>query len=397
MAERCGVLVVTSSDSTVRSFLLGHIRGLLPHYDVTVTANCPADQLQPHLPHGTHFAPNHIQRPIKPLADLKELIRLTRTIRHNHYWAVHTYTPKAGLLGITAATLARTPIRIHTFTGQVWATRTGPTRTLLRTLDKLVATLATHTLVDGHSQRQYLIDEHVLKPHQGTVLAQGSIAGVDTERFKPNPTTRHHTRTQHGITDTDTLAVFIGRLNHDKGVPDLVKAFTKARQHHPNLHLMLVGPDEEHLTPTLHTLAGPHHHHLHITGPTTTPEHHLTAADIVTLPSYREGFGVSVLEAAACAVPAIVSRIYGLADSIIDGETGLFHDPGDTDQLADALVRLCEDEAERRFLGANARRRAIEEFGHQVVTDALVAFYDGLRGAPATVDLTEGPIEATHG
>ena len=378
MVQRRRILVVTSADATVRAFLLGHITALQQHYDVTVTANCPPEQLAGHLPPGTQFAPNHIVRPINPLHDLRELIRLTTWIRRQHFWAVHTYTPKAGLLGTLAATLARTPNRIHTYTGQVWATRTGPTRTLLRTLDKLIATTTTHTLVDGNAQRQFLIDHHVLKPGQATVLAHGSIAGIDTNRFKPNPHTRHTIRTHHNIAPTDTLALFVGRLNRDKGVPELVEAFTKARTTTPNLHLMLVGPDEEHLTPHLRTIANQHHHHLHITGPTTTPEHHLTAADILTLPSHREGFAVTPMEAASCGLPVIVSNIYGLADAIVEHETGLFHEPGDVDGLARQLVRLAEDPQERRWMGDNARRRVLEQFQCATVTEALVEFYGQL-------------------
>ena len=116
-----------------------------------------------------------IERRTSPLRDLRALVGLVRLFRAHHYALVHSVTPKAGLLAMAAAWLARVPLRIHTFTGQVWATRKGPTRAMLRAIDSLIARFATHVLVDSRSQREFLIANRVGAASKSVVLAEGSI------------------------------------------------------------------------------------------------------------------------------------------------------------------------------------------------------------------------------
>src|SRR5262249_29157030 len=158
---------------------------------------------------------------------------------------VQSVTAKAGLLAMVAAWATRIPVRVHTFTGQVWATRTGFSRAALKLLDKLVARAATFVLADSPSQREYLVAEGIIQPSKSAVLGKGSISGVDPARFRPDPSARRIVRESLAIAECAVTLLFVGRLHRDKGVLDLARAFARLADRRPDVHLVIVGPDEE--------------------------------------------------------------------------------------------------------------------------------------------------------
>src|SRR5439155_130500 len=149
------------------------------------------------------------------------------------------------------------------------------------------------------------------------------------------------------------LVLYIGRLKRDKGVLDLVAAWKTLAPVHPILHLAVVGPDEDGLDGEIRATAGkdllPR---LHISGFTSEPEATINAANILALPSYREGLGNVILEAGACELPVVASKIYGIVDALREGETGLMHPPGDRAALAQCIDTLVRDPLLRARLGA---------------------------------------------
>jgi glycosyltransferase involved in cell wall biosynthesis len=311
-----------------------------------------------------------IERRISPLSDLLALARLVSLFREQRFDLVHSITPKAGLLAMTAAWLARVPARLHTFTGQVWVTRTGPARALLRFMDSLIARYATHVLVDSRSQRDFLIAQRIVSAAKSDVLANGSICGVDGRRFRPDGEARARVRTELGAAGGDVVFLFVGRLAKDKGVPDLVAAFARVAERHPATRLVLVGPDEERL--------GRAAERVHWVGGTDRVEDYMAAADVFCLPSHREGFGQVALEAAASGLPVIASRIYGLTDAVADGETGLLHPPGDIETLVQLMEKLLRQPDLRQRLGNVGRSRALGDFSADRVSQALLDCYRGI-------------------
>lgn len=356
------IALVTASPMTIKAFMQGHIRAWAESCDVTVFvhASSPGEFDDEALP--IEVKPVRIERRISPWYDLAALITLIRQLHLGGYDAVVSVTPKAGLLAMLAAWVVNTPLRMHIFTGQVWATRKGFSRMLLRFLDRLTAMLATDVLADSESQRQFMIAEGVVSDARSTVLAHGSICGVDVQRFRPDEQARRAIRAAQGIADSDVLLLFLGRLNPDKGVLDLGVAFAGLAAMYEHVHLLFVGPDEASMRTSLESCCKPVAARLHFVNYTNTPERYMAAADIFCLPSYREGFGTVVIEAAAVGVPAVASRIYGLTDAVLDSETGLLHEPHDVDDLRSALARLIRDPALRKRLGATARKRALRHF-----------------------------------
>jgi glycosyltransferase involved in cell wall biosynthesis len=308
------------------------------------------------VPEGVEVQDVEIRRKISVWHDVVALWKLWRFYRRHRFKAVVTVTPKAGLLGMLAARLARIPVRVHWFTGQVWTTRKGPMRALLRSIDRLTAACATDVLADSPSQKEFLVREGVVTGDRISVLGQGSISGVNTGRFRPDPEARQQIRTELQIPASAPCLVYVGRMSKEKGVKDLLAAFGGLREEFADLHLILVGPDEESILPRSR-IPG-----LHVVGYTNNTEAYMNASDIICLPSYREGFGSVLIEGAACGLPAVASRIYGVTDAVVENETGLLSPARDIAALAQSIRLLLSDDDLRLRLGKNAYERALASF-----------------------------------
>ena len=375
-ASRPRICFVVSSPMTATAFLTHHIRVLSERYAIDLVVNAEPGSIEhPDLRRATlHRA--HIVRRIAPLDDLRGLVELTRILRRGGYAAVHSLTPKAGLLTAIAGWLSRVPVRVHTYTGQVWATRTGAHRWFLKQLDRVIARLNTHVLADSRSQLAFLREHRVLAARRGEVLGSGSVGGIDPRRFKPSPEARARIRSELDIAPGALVFVYLGRLKRDKGVLELVRAFERVARAGEDRFLIFVGPDEDGLIPQIRSLAADSAGRLRFVGWSGQPESYLAAADVFCLPSHREGFGSVILEAAAAGLPAIGSRIYGITDAIEDNVTGILFERGDAVALAHAMEKLAQDPILRSKLGAAARTRALRDYSEDALSSALASFYE---------------------
>ena len=360
-------------ESAVKAFLLNHLRALSQFYDITVIVNTDNPNFLEEVGIKAKVIPLKIAREIRLFSDLICLFKLIKIFNHQHFVAVHSITPKAGLLGMLAAWVVRVPFRVHTFTGQVWETKVGFKRFILKNLDRLIGFLTTVNLSDGHAQLSYLIDEKVLYNFKSRVFLKGSIAGVDSNKFKSNIDVRLLVRQQLGILDEAIIFLFVGRLNREKGVLDLAHAFKQLSTN--RLHLLFVGSDEQNMQAEIMSIIGMDKPNLHFVGYMNTPEAYMAAADVLCLPSYREGFNNVTIEAAAIGIPVIASHIYGITDAVVDGETGLLHAPRDIDAIKQSMQTLIDNKPLRLKLGEQARQRVIKDFDNKDITQAWLNFY----------------------
>ncbi|MCC6473473.1 MAG: glycosyltransferase [Burkholderiales bacterium] len=333
-----------------------------------------------------------LRREIAPLHDAAGLVQLLFYFLRQRPDGVVSVAPKAGLLAMIAARLAGVPLRCHIFQGEVWATRRGAMRRLLRTSDRITAALASHVLVVSASERDFLVREGIVSSGKATVLGSGSIRGVDTARFAPDPAARAQVRIEMAIPAGHRVILFLGRLKRDKGVVDLARAFALVAPARADWHLLLVGPDEDDLRTEVEAACGPDlRARLHIADLTPHPQRYVAAADILCLPSHREGFGNTILEAGAARLPVVASRIYGIEDAAVEGETALLHRPGDAVDLAARLGALMDDPALRERLGAAGQVRVLECFKEEDVVARYARYFSerlasggGREHGPAT-------------
>ncbi len=372
------IAIVVTTPLIVRFFLYKHIEKMTINYSVVVLTTVEKAELLDILPQDVQFLPVPIKRNINLIADIRTLFQLIQIFHKEKFDLVHSVTPKAGLLAMLAAKLVSVPNRVHTFTGQVWVTRKGVKRILLKLLDKVIVFCATTVLIDSHSQREFLLKENVVTSGNSKVLADGSISGVDLSRFHVDLDRRNIIRTTLKLDEKAILILFVGRITYDKGVLELAKAFVLLHEKYPEAKLLYVGPDEEKLLPILENVLNSYISSVQFIPYTTEPEHYMQAADIFCLPSYREGFGSVIIEAAACGVPAVASRIYGLTDAIEENTTGLLVEPGNDLELANVLERVVADRDLRNSLAEAAHRRAILRFSQERLTKELLNLYSDL-------------------
>jgi glycosyltransferase involved in cell wall biosynthesis len=364
---------VVSSPMTAIAFLNGHIDYLATDFDITVVCNFDGSESQ--ISQNATMKNIKVIRPISPLTDAFAIVRLSRFLRQGKFDIVHSVTPKAGLITAVSGWLARTPIRVHWFTGQVWVLSKGAKRQLMKYLDKLIAKLSTQVLVDSSSQRKFLMDEGVINARKSQVLGSGSIAGVDTSRFRPDPIVRTAIRHELGIDqNTEKIIIFVGRLTHDKGIDLLLDVYSSGELHN-NPFLILVGPDEGHYLQRLNSFDKSKRDRIRYIPYTPSPEHYLAASDIFCLPTFREGFGLSIIEASAVELPVVSSKIYGVVDAVEDQLTGILIDPSDSTQLKLALNRLLSDPDEMIRMGALGRTRVLKNWQARQLQTELRNFY----------------------
>lgn len=368
----CFVVAVPSS---AQVFLKDHIEALREDYDVYIAGNISSSEEVVGL-NVCSYQHIDIEREISIKNDLKAVRQLSSYFRKMKFDAVHSVTPKAGLVSALAGFLARIPVRIHIFTGQVWATRKGAMRFMLKSIDWLIAKLNTHILVDGASQCQFLVDEGVVSAKKAQVLGDGSIAGVNIQRFEPTEDSRKSARQELNIADDKVVFVFMGRLNHDKGMYELLPAFDKLVETNKNVFLLLFGADEENVSATFGNYKNLNKENFLSYGLTKEPQRMLQAGDVFVLPTYREGFGSSVIEAACLGLPTITSDAYGVLDASIPGETGLRCKVGDVETLYACMEELAGDAEKRKRFGDAGRKRVLEKFAGSVVVKHWKQFYD---------------------
>jgi glycosyltransferase involved in cell wall biosynthesis len=225
-------------------------------------------------------------------------------------------------------------------------------------------------LVDGPSQLEFLVRDGMIDRRKATVIGHGSIAGVDTSRFRPDPEVRSALRRELGISPSALVVCFVGRVKREKGFHDLVEAVRLLRMELPVV-LLAVGEDEDELIPGAAAVLGDS---LCFVGQVSAVEKYLACSDVFALPSYREGFGLSVIEASATELPVVVSDIYGLADSLVIGVTGLSVPPKEPSALAETLRVLLLDPQTSREYGIAGRQRVEREFRQDQVVAAYVTY-----------------------
>lgn len=369
------ICFVVAQPGTARSFLKGPIELLSEHFDVYLAANFSNnDDVSDMKLAGWKHIP--IERRPSIGADIKALKLLTKYFKEENFDATHSITKKASLLCCIAAKRAKVACRIHHFTGQMWSTMTGFRRWFYRYLDVMMVKRDNHFLVDGYSQQKYLEEHKVLKPGQSDVLGNGSICGANTVRFKTNNESRERIRKELNIADETCVYIFLGRLKREKGINELYDAYNTILPQCPKSLLLLVGTDEEHCAERFGEYENfKEGNNVLFYGRTPKPEDLLNAADVFVLPTYREGFGLSVLEASCVGIPVICSDTYGVMDAMQDDVTGLRCKTYDVETLANCMRKLYEDADLRKELGRNGTKYVQEKFSGEYMSQCWLQYY----------------------
>lgn len=321
-----------------------------------------------------------MERKIAPLKDLVSLFRLVRVFRKEKPDMVHSITPKAGLLSMMAAWLARVPVRVHTFTGLLFPYAKGWKRVLLRMTDTLTAGCATHVIPEGDGIREDLIRSGITKKPL-KVLGFGNLRGVDMDHYSRTESILKQAsrlRLRLGISGEAFVFLFVGRFDRDKGIEELVRATCLLEREGYDIHLLMVGGEDSDGKPLskaiLKVMALSKRIHLS-DGWQDDVRPWYAAADALVLPSYREGVPNVVIEAGAMDLSSIVTDINGSREIIREGENGLIVSSGDEDALYEAMKRFVLEPELSHEMAMKAREMIGNRFNQSYVRNCQKDFY----------------------
>lgn len=315
-----------------------------------------------------------IERRISPFKDLKTLFTLRKIFRKERPDMVHSITPKAGLLGMMAAKMAGVKVRVHTFTGLVFPSAIGLKRKILKFTDKMTCRCATHVIPEGHGVKKDLINNKITKKPL-KVLGYGNIRGIDFGYYTISDEVK--TAAKEFEDRSKFTFLFVGRIVRDKGVEELVEAFCRLKAENNEIRLLLVGGYDDGIDPVSESTRKKieQTEGIFFNDFASDVRPFYAASDCFVLPSYREGFPNSVLEAGAMGLPCIVTNINGANEIIAEKENGLIVPPQDADSLYLAMKWIAEDKELYNKLKSNAKPMIESRFDRNFVWSCLKDFY----------------------
>jgi glycosyltransferase involved in cell wall biosynthesis len=363
-----------------------HLRGQLAHmralgHRVTLLTHGPDEGLERiSRREGVHVVDVPMSREIAPLADLSALSRLVTLLARLRPDVVHASTPKAGLLGMLAACVLGTPIRIYMLRGLRLETTSGVKRAILWGCERVSMSCAHHVVCVSPSLRERAVGLGLLAPGQGLVLGNGSSNGLDATRFAATPAVvalAASLRGELGIPSGALVLGFVGRMTRDKGIDELLQAFHSLALEWPNLYLLLVGDfeDGDPVSDGARHLCQQHPRIMQ-TGFVREPEPYYHMMDVLAFPSWREGFPNVPLQGAASCLPVVAFDATGSRDAVLDGSTGALVPLGDVDALAASISTYLAEPDTRRAHGEAGRRWVSEAFEPEVVWQEAARLYE---------------------
>ena len=366
---------LTAHDKTL-GLLKGQINYISGEFDVILVANDTGSLKTLAENEGVDFRAVAMKREISLLSDLKSLFALIRLFRREKPDIVHANTPKGALLGMAAAKLAGVKHRLYNVNGLRFETTAGNLRRLLITMEKIACACATKVIPQSNGVAEVLRKEKITKKPL-KVIHNGSGNGVDIARFDPaDPEIAEKALGLKGDHSAVTF-VFVGRLVKDKGINELVGAFSRLTKEGVDGRLFLLGNYEDNLDPIKKETREEIERNDRIVecGYQKDIRPWLRASDVFVLPSYREGFPNVVLEALAMGLPCVVSDVNGAPDAVKEGLNGIIVPKKDEEALYKAMKKMTADGSLRAEMGENARPYVAERFNRPDVWRETLRMY----------------------
>ena len=379
---------ITTVPLSLKVLLKGQLRFMASNgFDVKGVSSEGEELREVHENEGIAVEAITMSRKITPFQDLKSLWEMWNFLRKEKPQIVHTHTPKAGIIGMLAARLAGVPHRLHTVAGLPLMEAIGTKRKILNFVEKLTYSSATRVYPNSKGLYDFILQNNFTQSNKLKIIANGSSNGIDTTFFSPDQVTeleRVTLREKLNIQPDNFVFVFVGRIVSDKGINELIKAFSELQAVENNeptgIKLLLVGGLENDLDPlNPETLAEINQNKDIISvGFQQDVRSFFAIADALVFPSYREGFPNVVMQAGAMGLPSIVSDINGCNEIIVEGENGLIIPPKNVEKLKEKMLTLAKDKNLYTKLKGNSRRMIENRYEQSVVWNALLEEYEGL-------------------
>lgn len=363
------ICYVATIPLTIRSFFIPQLKYLSDNgFDVTVV--CSDDgKIAGELGEKVHFHGIIIPRGLSLYGSLNAIKELKQYFKEQQFDLIQYSTPNAALYAAIAAKSVGCKVRNYHLMGYRYLGAKGVNRLILKSIEKITCRLSTSIECVSRSNLELGVKEKVFRRDKATVVWNGSSGGVDLERFdyKKRTEWRAELRKQLGYKDKDFIFGFVGRITRDKGINELLEAFFKLND---DSKLFIIGSNENDGTFDSElwnkALSNPN---VYVHNPSDEIEKYYAMIDVLVLPSYREGFGNVIIEAAAMGTPAIVSDIPGPKDAILVNKTGLSVKLKSVNDLVHAMQRIrceCIDE-----MGSEAENFIKENYDSMVLCEKI--------------------------
>lgn len=374
---------ITTVPISLNILLKGQLKYLSNYFEVIGIASKGELLDEVNKREGVQVIGVNMERGIHPVKDLISLFQLYKHLKKEKPVIVHSITPKAGLLSMLAGKMAGVPVRMHTFTGLIFPSKSGLMQRILIKTDQLLCWAATDVYPEGNGVRKDLLRYKITsKPLK--VLANGNVNGIDTTYFNPDFFSAQNKKTfrqELHISENTFVFIFVGRLVGDKGINELVRAFRKLNSTgKQRSKLLLAGPFERELDSLHPETEREIRENPDILSVGYQPDvrPYFSIADALVFPSYREGFPNVVLQAGAMGLPSIVTDINGCNEIIVEGKNGTIIPPKDANTLETVMRRFMDQPEYVAQLAKNARRMITDRYEQLAVWDALLEEYKRL-------------------
>ncbi len=368
------IIISTSSFISVEAFLLTFIKTLSNNFEVFVITNLnqlSKDEIN-NYKKKYNFKLLHIpiKRKINLFYDFITLLRMIYLIYKIKPQISVSLNPKAGLLTSLSAYINMVNIRVHIFNGQIWYNKIGFKKKFLKFFDYLTFQFSNNILCESFSQKNFLV-KNGFSSKDINILGYGSMMGVNTSNFKPNLKLRNILREKFNIKKSDKVCMYVGRINYDKGLKLIIHA-----SHHfvnrDNIFFVLVGDNEIEDFEFFNLIKS--QNNIIYLGHQQKVNEILNIADLVMLPSLREGFGISVIEASSLEKATIVSDIDGLKDTVLNHETGLLFEVNNKNDFIKKITFLLDNEKIVKKMGKKARENVLKKYERKTVINLYTQY-----------------------
>ncbi|MDP2340171.1 MAG: glycosyltransferase family 4 protein [Deltaproteobacteria bacterium] len=379
--SRPRVAHVCTIDLSLRYLLFGQLKFLQERgFDVVAVSN-PGPDVAFLQQHGIRHIAVKMTRTFSPVRDAEALLDLRRVFQRERFDIVHTHNPKPGLLGQLAAGLAGVPVVVNTLHGFYFHDHMRPLlRRFFILMEQVAAANSDHILSQNPEDIRTAIAEHIAPTSKLELLGNG----IDLRRFSRAAVADDDVdavKAELGISRDDVVVGFVGRLVEEKGILELFEAVRLLRATHPRVKLLVIGPTDTEKSDALSPEKAKDYGLDDVcvfAGLRQDMPRLYAAMDVFVLPSHREGFPRSPMEAAAMGRPVVATDIRGCREVVVDGVTGSLVPLKDPRALALSIGALLDDKARAREMGIEGRALAERKFDERLVFEKVAATYERL-------------------
>ncbi len=368
------IIKTSTVPASLNTFCKGQLKMLSQYFEV-VAVSSPMKELELiNQREAVRTIAVPMERHISIFKDLLSLFKMIAVFRKEKPYIVHSMTPKAGLISMLAAWICRVPVRMHTYTGLVFPTAKGIKKLVLIWMDKLLCFCATEINPESLGVKSDLERYHITRKPL-TMIANGNVRGIDLTYYDRTPEVEAKAE-QFRRKDMFTFC-FVGRIVKDKGIEELVSAFSRLHEENPNTRLLLIGSFEEKLDSLSVTTKNriKQGNGIVYLGRQSDVRPYYAASEALVFPSYREGMPNVVLEAGAMGLPSIVTDINGSREIICQDVNGVIIPTHNSEALYHEMCRFANDRELTSRLASNARGNIANRYEQKMIWNALLEEY----------------------